>query len=365
MMQKYLAIGLMSGTSLDGVDLAYTEFVFDNGSWSFNLLAAKSYEYPTSWRLKLNNAMQLDGLGIHLLDIELAEYFSELINGFRKDYSIENLDFISSHGHTIFHQPEKKLSLQIGAGQILAANCGVEVVCDFRKQDVAMGGQGAPLVPIGDKHLFANYHYCLNIGGIANVSFDVNGKRIAYDVCAANMVLNHYAELLNKTYDEDGAIAASGTCDFGLLNHLNNLNYYTLPTPKSLGKEMIYAEVIPLIESYDISIADKLNTFCEHIAMQIASIIPVTIPIAIGNQSPVTMLITGGGAYHQHLINRIKQHTQAEIVIPSKEIIEFKEAIIFAFLGVLRMRGENNCLASVTGAKEDHCSGIIFNMLIC
>jgi anhydro-N-acetylmuramic acid kinase len=359
-MQKYLVIGLMSGTSLDGVDLAYTEFVFDKGSWSFNLLAAKSYEYPTSWRLKLNNAMQLDGLGIHLLDIELAEYFSELINGFRKEFSIENLDFISSHGHTIFNQPEKKLSLQIGAGQILASNCGVEVVCDFRKQDVAMGGQGAPLVPIGDKHLFSSYNYCLNIGGIANVSFDVNGKRIAYDVCPANMVLNHYAELLNKRYDEDGAIAESGKCDVGLLHQLNNLNYYTLPTPKSLGKEMIYAEVIPLIESYDISIADKLNTFCEHIAMQIASNVNYPIP-----NTHYSLLITGGGAYHQHLINRIKHHTPAEIIIPSKEIIEFKEAIIFAFLGVLRMRGENNCLASVTGAKEDHCSGVIFNMLIC
>ena len=355
-MQKYLVIGLMSGTSLDGVDLAYTEFIYDDNKWSFNLIHSKSISYSTEWRLKLNNAMQLDGLGIHLLDIELAEYFSSLINEFRKEYSIEKLDFISSHGHTIFHQPEKKLSLQIGAGQILAKNCGVTVICDFRKQDVAMGGQGAPLVPIGDKLLFSDYQYCLNIGGIANISFDVNGKRIAYDICPANMVLNHYSELLNLTYDEDGKIASSGECDYGLVHQLNNLNYYSLPTPKSLGKELVYAEVIPLIESYDISIENKLNSFCEHIAMQIASNIHNPLPDA-----RYSILITGGGAYHQYLIERIKLHSTAEIIIPKKEIIEFKEAIIFAFLGVLKMRNEANCLSSVTGAREDNCSGVIFN----
>lgn len=360
-MQKYFVIGLMSGTSLDGVDLAYTEFIYDENKWKFNLIYSKSISYNNEWRMKLNKAMELDGLRIHLLDIELAEYFSDLINQFRKEYSIDQLDFISSHGHTIFHQPEKKLSLQIGAGQILAKNCGVTVVCDFRKQDVALGGQGAPLVPIGDKLLFSEYQYCLNIGGIANISFDVNGKRIAYDICPANMVLNHYAEILNLTFDEDGKIASAGECDFGLLHQLNNLNYYSLPTPKSLGKEWVYSQVIPLIDSYTISIENKLNTFCEHIAMQIASNINYPLTNTYPDSFRNSLLITGGGAYHQHLVNRIKQHTSAEIVIPSKEIIEFKEAIIFAFLGVLRMRDENNCLASVTGAKQDHCSGLVFN----
>lgn len=354
-MQKYKVIGLMSGTSLDGVDLAYTEFTYNNNDWSFELVHSKSIEYTNEWRTKLNNAMQLNGLEIHLLDIELAEYFSILINNFRKEFSIEELNFISSHGHTIFHQPEKKLSLQIGAGQILATNCGIEVICDFRKQDVAMGGQGAPLVPIGDKYLFSSYNYCLNIGGIANVSFDANGKRIAYDICPANMVLNHYAELMNINFDEDGNIAAKGNCNTTLLHQLNNINYYSLPIPKSLGKELIYAEVIPLIDSHQISIEDKLNTFCEHIAMQITSALLVT-----SYQLPATILITGGGAYHKHLISRIKQHCEAEIIIPSKEIIEFKEAIIFAFLGVLRKRNEVNCLSSVTGAERDHCSGTIY-----
>lgn len=354
-MQKYVVIGLMSGTSLDGVDLAYTEFVYDGIRWSFNLIEAKSYEYTSMWRSKLNNAMQLDALGIQLLDIELAEYFSSLINSFRKEKNIKKIDFISSHGHTIFHQPEKKLSLQIGAGQILAAQCGVDVVCDFRKQDVAIGGQGAPLVPIGDKLLFEEYTYCLNIGGIANISYEKNDNRIAFDICPANMVLNHYAELMNKNYDDEGKSAASGKLNSALLQQLNNFKYYSLPTPKSLGKEWIYSEVIPLIDSYEISIEDKLNTFCEHIAQQVASNINYPLPTI-----HYSLLITGGGAYHQYLISRIKHHTTAEIFIPSKEIIEFKEAIVFAFLGVLFMRNENNCLASVTGAERDHCSGVMF-----
>lgn len=345
----------MSGTSLDGLDIAYTEFCYDNEQWSFKLLQSKAIHYTNEWKNKLNNAMQLDALGIHLLDIELGEYFSTCINEFRKEFSIDRLDFISSHGHTIFHQPEKKLSLQIGAGQILAANCNVEVVCDFRKQDVAIGGQGAPLVPIGDKHLFSEYDFCLNIGGIANVSFEKNNIRIAYDICAANMVLNHYAELLNLNYDEDGKLAASGKINSSLLNKLNELDFYKASAPKSLGKEWVYAVVIPLLDSFDISIVDKLHTYCEHIAMQISTDLNKEL-----NSHHTKILVSGGGAYHQHLIKRLAHYSNAEIIIPDKRIIEFKEAIIFAFLGVLFIRGENNCLASVTGAERDHCSGIVY-----
>ncbi len=361
-MQKYYVIGLMSGTSLDGVDLAHTEFIYDNNVWSFNLLHSKSIAYDNIWRKKLNDAMKLDALGIHLLDIELGEYFSLLINQFIKSNNLNKIDFISSHGHTIFHQPEKKLSLQIGAGNIIASNCGIDVVCDFRKQDVVIGGQGAPLVPVGDKLLFSEYNLCLNIGGIANVSFDLETKRVAYDICPANMVLNHYAEFKNKNYDENGDLAMQGKLNTELLSQLNYLDYYSLPMPKSLGKEYVFDKVIPLIDSFDISIEDKLNTFCEHIAMQIASTIPVTSHQSpfTSHQSPVTILVTGGGAYNQFLINKIKSYTEAEVITPSKEIIEFKEAIVFAFLGVLAIRSENNCLASVTGASKDHCSGVFY-----
>lgn len=365
-MQKYYVIGLMSGTSLDGVDLAYTEFIYDTNKWNFNLIHYQSIPYDTAWRNKLNDAMKLDALGIQYLDIELAEYFSLLINHFIKENKITNIDFISSHGHTVFHQPEKKLSLQIGAGNIIASNCGIDVVCDFRKQDVAIGGQGAPLVPIGDRYLFSEYDFCLNIGGIANVSFEIENQRIAYDICPANMVLNYYAELKNKNYDEEGNLASQGKLNTELLNQLNYLDYYSLPIPKSLGKEYVFDNVIPLINSFDISIEDKLHTFCTHIAMQIASAVPVTSAtpsnqsLVTSHQSPITILATGGGAYNTFLINKIKEFTEANIVIPSKEMIEFKEAIVFAFLGVLYKRSENNCLASVTGARKDHCSGVYY-----
>ena len=354
-MQSYYVIGLMSGTSLDGLDMAYVEFCFENEKWSFKLIHSKAIHYSGDWKNKLNNAMQLDALGLHLLDIELAEYFSECIHDFRKEFSIEHVDFISSHGHTVFHQPEKKLSVQIGAGQIMATNCKLDVICDFRKQDVAMGGQGAPLVPIGDKHLFSDYEFCLNIGGIANVSFDKNNKRIAYDICAANMVFNFYAEQLNKPYDEDGRLAASGKINKTLLDQLNALPYYAQAAPKSLGKEWVFEKLIPTIDTYNISIEDKLHTFSEHVALQISKEINAEI-----NNKHSKMLITGGGAYHQHLIKRLTHFCNAELIIPDKKIIEFKEAIIFAFLGVLFIRGENNCLASVTGASKDHCSGIKF-----
>lgn len=346
----------MSGTSLDGLDLAYTEFTY-NQRWSFKLIHSKSIAYSNAWRTKLNDAMQMSGLELALLDIELAEYFANCINEFRKEYAIEHVDFISSHGHTIFHQPAKKLSLQIGAGQIISSQTALEVVCDFRKQDVAMGGQGAPLVPIGDRYLFSEYDFCLNIGGIANLSFEKNNQRMAYDSCAANMVLNHYAQLLNLNYDDDGKLAASGNLNTSLLNKLNTLEYFQQNYPKSLGKEWVYDCVIPLIDAFDISIEDKLHTFCEHTAMQISKDVNAEI-----KKERSSLLITGGGAYHQHLISRIQHFCKAEITIPNKEIIEFKEAIIFAFLGVLYKRGENNCLASVTGATKDHCSGFFFRL---
>lgn len=343
----------MSGTSLDGLDIAYVEFSHEKEKWSFKLLQSKAIHYTNEWRYKLNNAMNLDGLGIHLLDIELAEYFSQCVNTFIKENSTNKVDFISSHGHTIFHQPEKKLSLQIGAGQIIAKNCELDVICDFRKQDVAMGGHGAPLVPIGDKYLFSDYDFCLNIGGIANVSFEKNNQRIAYDICAANMVFNFFAEQMNLSFDEDGRVAASGKINNTLLEQLNALPYYTQVAPKSLGKEWVFSVCLPLINSFELSIEDKLHTFTEHIAIQIAKDINAEI-----KSSNAKMLITGGGAYHQYLIKRLKHYCKAEIVIPDKKIIEFKEAIIFAFLGVLNFRNENNCLASVTGASRDHCSGV-------
>lgn len=347
-------IGLMSGTSLDGIDLVCCDFSADANKYSYEVTYSKCVKYNADWKIKLDQAIELSAIELQLLDIELAEKFSIEINQFIKENNITNIDLISSHGHTIFHQPEKKLSLQIGAGHIIANNCKIDTVCDFRKEDVAKGGQGAPLVPIGDQYLFAIYDYCLNIGGIANVSFQLNEKRIAYDICAANMVFNHYANQKDLEYDKDGLIASSGEIKNELLKQLNDLEYYQKNFPKSLGKEWVFENILKTIDNYDISIENKLRSFTEHIALQIAA------NCSTWGDSRTNMLVTGGGAYNKFLIERIQAHTSTEIIIPNEITVDFKEAIIFAFLGYLKYNGKNNCLASVTGANYDHSSGVIY-----
>lgn len=347
-------IGLMSGTSLDGIDLVCCDFTVIGNKYSYEVRYSKCIKYTAEWKEKLNQAIELNALELNLLDIELAEKFSKEINLFIEESNIENVDLISSHGHTIFHQPNKKLSLQIGAGHLIASNCKIDTVCDFRKEDVAKGGQGAPLVPIGDQFLFSIYDYCLNIGGIANVSFDLNNKRIAYDICAANMVFNHYANQKGLEFDEDGLLASSGEINTELLERLNSLEYYQLSFPKSLGKEWVFENVITTIDQFEISIENKLRTFTEHIALQIAA------NCSTWGDSRTNMLVTGGGAYNKFLIERIQSQTSTEIIIPNKITVDFKEAIIFAFLGYLKYNKINNCLASVTGASHDHSSGVIY-----
>ena len=352
-MQVYHVIGLMSGTSLDGVDLAYCKFILTNNGWEYEIIHTACYPYSEDWKVKLANAENTSALAIHLLDTALGEYFSENISEFIKKHHIIELDFIASHGHTIFHQPENGLTLQIGAGAVIAVNTGITTICDFRKMDVAMGGQGAPLVPIGDRDLFSSYNYCLNIGGIANISFELNGQRLAFDICPANMILNHYLSDKNLLFDNEGLLARSGTVNAELLAELNKLDYYHQAFPKSLGKEWVLQNIYPTVAKYNLSANAILATLVEHIAIQIAINVNKS-------ETPASMLITGGGAYHAYLIERINTHACVQLIIPSRELIEFKEALVFAFLGVLRFRNENNCLASVTGAQKNNCGGQIF-----
>lgn len=352
-MQNYHVIGLMSGTSLDGVDLAYCKFIFKNNAWEYQILQTECIHYNQHWKNRLSNAENENALAISKLDVELGKYFAKLINDFIDKNKIANVDFIASHGHTIFHQPEHHLTLQIGSGASISANTGISTVCDFRTMDVSMGGQGAPLVPIGDRDLFSDFDFCLNIGGIANVSFDLNGERLAYDICPANMILNNYLPDKHSLFDHSGAIARAGSCCNELLDELNKLSYYKQEPPKSLGKEWVLANIYTLISKFKLNNQDILATLVEHIAIQIAA------NCKNSSHNP-KVLITGGGAYHHYLIERIKFHASAQIIIPEAELIEFKEALIFAFLGVLRMRNENNCLASVTGAKKDNCGGAVY-----
>ncbi len=349
--QNYNVIGVMSGTSLDGVDLAFCTFMHDE-LWSFKFHFGQTIPYNTNWKERLSTAQFLSPEKIDELDIEYGNYLGRLIKEFIDENKID-VDFVSSHGHTIFHQPKKGITVQIGSGEAIKSITGKTVVCDFRKGDVALGGQGAPLVPIGDKLLFSQMNYCLNLGGIANISFDKNNERLAFDICACNMVLNDLVSERGLSYDEDGKIAKAGKLNRELLEALNQISFYKQPFPKSLGREDIERDVFPLIKNFEISLEDKLNTFCKHIAIQISNVLEKDI-------SDSKMLITGGGTLNKFLLECIEDKCNLKIIIPQKEIIDFKEAIIFAFLGVLRMRNEVNCLKSVTGASVDSSGGNIF-----
>lgn len=341
----------MSGTSLDGLDIACCSFKQNDTNWNYKIESAFTYKYNEEWSEKLAAIHNTSAYEFALANTEYGYYLAKKANEFIAEKNITTIDLIASHGHTIFHQPEKNFTFQLGSGAAIAGRTGITTVCDFRSLDVALNGQGAPLVPIGDALLFSGFDYCLNLGGIANISFDNNGKRVAYDICPVNLVLNTLAKTLGKNYDNEGELARSGSLNNNLLEKLDNLDFYKTTGAKSLGREWVEDIFFPVLKSFEISIQDKLNTVCEHIALQIAE---------HATNSKAKMLITGGGAYNSYLIERIKFHTQTEIVIPDNQTIEYKEALIFAFLGLLRFDQKNNTLASVTGARTNSVGGAIY-----
>lgn len=345
----YNVVGVMSGTSLDGIDIIYATYVYDN-NWTFKIHKSETLKYSEIWKSSLSQLVTKTLDELSEIDKAYSKYLGTVISEFIKKHNITDIDFIASHGHTALHQPENGLTLQIGNQQILANTLNEKVICDFRVQDVEYGGQGAPLVPIGDRLLFEKYGFCLNLGGFANISFEENNERIAFDICPVNIVLNHYAFKLNLDFDDKGKLASTGKIDFELLTKLNQIEFYQQKPPKSLGLEWVKENVIPLIDSYNLRIEDVLRTFVEHVAIQISKIL---------NQEKAKVLVTGGGAYNDFLIHRIKFLSKSQIIIPSKENIEFKEALVFGLLGVLRERNEVNCLKSVTGANKNHSSGKI------
>ncbi|RSK40658.1 anhydro-N-acetylmuramic acid kinase [Mangrovimonas spongiae] len=350
--EDYNVIGVMSGTSLDGVDLVYVNFKVNDDVWSFNCLDTETVSYTAGWGERLKNLTELSQKDLQQIDCDYTVYLAEIIGKFINKYKLKHIDAVCSHGHTALHQPNKGLTYQIGNRKLLAEKLNQLVVCDFRVQDVSLGGEGAPLVPIGDELLFKDYDFCLNLGGFANISTKINNERIAYDICPVNIVLNHYVNQLGFAYDNAGKIASSGMVSKQLLEDLNGLDFYKKSAPKSLGLEWVKAIFLPIIESYNLQIKDVLSTVCEHVAIQISK--------AVKDKSQTKVLITGGGAYNTYLIERLKSMTSQEIVIPKNVIVDFKEAIVFGLLGVLKLRNEINCLSSVTGAKNNHSSGTIF-----
>lgn len=347
---KLTVLGLMSGTSLDGLDLALCEFNRQKGKYSYKILKAKTVIYPHKWKHLLSEAKNASAKNYFRLHAEYGAYVAKETNKFLKSVK-RRPDAIASHGHTVFHQPMLGFSTQMGCGATIAAHTGISTVCDFRSLDVANNGQGAPLVPMGDKLLFGDFQACLNVGGIANISFDKNGKRIAYDICEANMLLNYLSEKTGKAFDKNGEMASLGKVNKKILVALNELEYYKKTGAKSIGREWFEREIVPQLKGKNIQ--SLLATAVEHIAHVLAS--------DFEKHKLKSVLVTGGGALNSYLIEKIRSKTTCQLTIPKPEIIHFKEALLFAFLGYLRLNNKTNTLSSVTGSRTDSCGGAVYS----
>lgn len=347
----HIAVGVMSGTSLDGIDVVVCRFFRTVDIWKYEIVNAITYEYDSFWVARLKNLYNASATELAKAHAEYGQLLAARIMDTIR-HSCVKPDLIATHGHTIFHQPNSGYTYQLGSGAVVAARTGIPVVCDFRSTDVANGGQGAPLVPIGDKLLFSEYESCLNLGGFSNISFDNKGQRIAFDICPVNIVLNMLSRKLGHSFDPNGMYAGSGKVIPDLLQILNDLPFYNQHPPKSLGWEWVERNIISLIDTSEYSTVDLLRTFTEHIAINITKV--------VNDYRLNTVLVTGGGAYNQLLINRMVSMSESRFVIPANSVIDFKEALIFAFLGTLRKLGQVNCLASVTGARSDSCCGAVY-----
>lgn len=354
-MSQYNVIGVMSGTSLDGIDVCYSSFTYnqEKKQWDYEIHQAHTFKLEETIKHRLQSIVNGSAIDLSILNNDYGNLIGKCINTFINDYSIKRteVDFIASHGHTIFHQPEINLTLQIGNGANITTRTKIPVICDFRTNDIALNGQGAPLVPIGDKFLFSEFDYCINLGGIGNISKYKGNDIIAYDMCPANMVLNHLAQQINLEYDMNGDISRKGEINQSLLNELNQINYYQQQPPKSLGYEWVSDHIYPILSNRSVNTEDKLRTFTEHIAIQIGKIL---------SEKNTRTLITGGGAHNNFLMERIRFHAISDIVKPNDQTIDYKEALIFGFLGVLRWRKEINTLKSVTGSSADNVGGSVY-----
>lgn len=353
----YRAIGLMSGSSLDGLDIAFVELHENGGNWTHSILAADCFAYTPEWAEKLKTATSLPALQYQLLHTEYGHYLGQQVNEFINKHNLHyQVALVSSHGHTTFHVPGRRMTAQLGDGAAIAAETQLPVVSDLRNMDVAFGGQGAPIVPIGEKLLLGNYQYFLNLGGIANISFNREQYQ-AFDICPANRVLNMLAQLEGREYDEGGQLAASGNTDRRLLEQLNALDFYAQPYPKSLANDWGTEVVFPLVMAAGLPVPDALATYCEHIVQQIADAVQLGGTILPGAR----LLATGGGAFNNFLVARLRAALPGvEVVVPEPQVVNFKEALIMALIGVLRWREEYNVLSSVTGAARSSIGGALW-----
>jgi len=354
----YKAIGVMSGSSLDGLDIVFAQFEETGGTWTFHIEKAACYPFSLEWELHLKSATRLMALDYQLLHVNFGHHIGQRVNEFIKENELEyKVALISSHGHTSFHHPEKGMTAQLGDGAAIAAETSLPVVSDLRAMDLAFGGQGAPIVPMGEKKLFADYAGFLNIGGIANISVNEEEYR-AFDVCPANRVMNMVCNQIDLAFDEDGNMAKHGRVNHKILHDLNELEYYKQPFPKSLANEFGTETIYPMLQHSGMLQSDALRTYVEHIAVQLHAAF-AEFPSLKGGK----VLVTGGGAFNKFLIERIRYYIRdlnIELVIPEPELIMYKEALIMALLGVLRWREEETVLSSVTGARKASVGGALW-----
>ncbi|NNL08822.1 MAG: anhydro-N-acetylmuramic acid kinase [Croceitalea sp.] len=355
-MKTYKVLGMMSGTSLDGLDIAFCHLWQEDAAWNFEIRACTTIDYDPKWELQLKNAIHLTEGDHQKLHIAYGKWLGQQAKSFIKTHDLA-IDFIASHGHTSHHRPKEGVTFQLGDGAQLAKVSGQKVICDFRSLDVQLGGQGAPLVPIGDELLLPEYEFCLNLGGISNMSFSKKDTRIAYDIGMANMPLNYITQKIGLKFDRGGKLAKTGKVDLTLLKALNQLPYYKQSYPKSTGYEWFLEKVVPLIANSKASTEDLLHTIVVHNCHQIAKAIKAEKP-----KKGSKVLVTGGGALNPFFIDCLKEALgdSCQVQLPPKKFIEYKEALVFALMGVLKVRRQTNVLASVTGAKRDSCSGTVY-----
>ncbi len=344
----------MSGSSLDGVDIAMCHLIENEGTWLYKIIQSECIPYNNYWLNILKKIQYESAENYHRTHVYLGHYLGQICKRFINKHQFFT-DIIASHGHTVFHDPSKRFTSQIGDGAAIAATTGVTTVSDLRTLDLALGGQGAPIVPIGDMMLFKDYKFCLNLGGIANISAKANDTIYAYDICGANQILNSLANQKNLSFDHDGKLARSGETNAALLTELNELSFFQKQPPKSLSNQWVKSAIPEILKKYDIPVEDKLSTFCEHIAFQVNNNIKL-----FPNNPQDRMLITGGGAFNNYLIERIALTSSIKVTIPDANVIKYKEALVMAFIGVLRIRNEVNVLKSVTGAKRNNISGAVY-----
>ncbi|MBR9859747.1 anhydro-N-acetylmuramic acid kinase [bacterium] len=356
-MTTYNIIGVMSGTSMDGLDIAHVSLTEQEpGKWDYKINKAVTIPYGDKWRLRLSKLRHQNSLIFYKTDRYYGQFIGENIRNFMEEHNLE-ADLIASHGHTVFHQPENNLTVQVGDGNSIYAQTGVPTVTNFRALDVVRGGEGAPLVALADHYLFSEFDMCLNLGGFANISANISGVRIAYDISPCNIVLNRIAREFDQEYDEDGAIAERGQIDYDLLADLNDIPFYSQEPPKSLGREWISKNFWSFVRNSTASKEDRMKTLCDHIAQQIGDNV---YDLASTEPAGKRVFITGGGAFNKTLIEHLRSHTEAEIVIPEDDVVNYKEALSFALLGILRVKNEINILANATGASENSVSGALY-----